>query len=260
MTFLKHVVLFVLMLSLLTTLAACDAVPTAGHGTPAEDFPLFFMVMVGVVGGESAGYVKRLEEDAYGRIFFEFALGNLLNPYYDNGIRGYGICQKIEDGYAYYYEDVFYVGAKTVEEIEEDRIEELKQINDWNQELQSEKPLARIKSFTERYDDNILDISKKEVQAALNTFGTVMGLDSKTLKQYDISYSCRDADGKVLYYIATGENRHESGSSKTSKLYAIIIDPNTQATGNAILQIEDPYDCLDALREFKAMNGWKTPQ
>lgn len=260
MAFIKRIAHFLLILSVLSTLVACDAVPTAGHGTPAEDFPLFSMVMVGVVGGESAGYVKRLEEDAYGRIFFEFALGNLLNPYYDNGIRGYGICQKIEDGYAYYYEDVFYVGAKTVEEIEEDRIEELKQINDWDQELQSEKPLARIKSFTERYDDNILDISKKEVQAALNTFGTVMSIDSKTLKKYDISYSCRDADGKVLYYIATGENRHEIGNSKTSKLYAIIIDPNTQATENSIIQIEDPYNCQDVLRKFKELNDWKLPQ
>lgn len=255
MTFFKRIVLFLLILSLLIVLAACDAVPTAGHGTPAEDFPLFSMVMVGVVGGESAGYVRRLEEDAYGRILFEFALGNLLNPYYDNGIRGYGICQKIEDGYAYYYEDIFYVGARTVEEIEEDRIEELKQINDWDQELQPERPLARIKSFTDRYEDNILDISKKEVQAALNTFGTVIGLDSKTLKQYDISYSCRDAEGKVLYYIATRES-----NSKTSKLYAIIIEPNTQATENSIIQIEDPYNCRDTMRKFKELNEWKTPQ
>ena len=260
MTFVKRFIPFLWILSLLITLIACDAVPTAGHGTPAEDFPLFSMVMVGVVGGESAGYVKRLEEDRYGRILFEFALGNLLNSYYDNGIRGYGICQKIEDGYAYYYEDIFYIGARTVEEIEEDSLEELKKINDWDQALQSEKPLARIKSFTDRYEDNILDISNKEVQAALDTFGTVMALDSTALKQYDISYSCRDADGKVLYYIATGENRYEIGSSETSKLYAIIIDPNAQATESAIIQIEDPYNCRDTMRKFKELNEWKTPQ
>lgn len=61
-------------------------------------------------------------------------------------------------------------------------------------------------------------------------------------------------------YIATGENRYESGNSKTSKLYAIIINPNAQATENSIIQIEDPYNSRDVLKKFKELNDWKIPQ
>ena len=256
MKLLKRLLLFLIVFSLLACLVACDIVPAAGHGAPAEDYPLFSMVMVGVVGGESKGYVKRMEEDAYGRIFFEFAIGNLLNVYYDHGIRGYGICQKIEDGYAYYYEDIFYVGARTLEEIDADALEALKQRNDWNTEPNDIKVLAKIKSYTNPYEDNILNISKSELDSARNTFGRIMGLDSNALEEYDIDYSCKDADGKILYYIATGE-KYGDYASQTSKLYAIIMDPNTAATENSIVQIEDPYDCADVLQAFKQANGWK---
>lgn len=256
MKFVKHLLLFLMALSMVTCMIACDYSPAAGHGTPAEDYPLFSMVMVGVVGGESGGFVNRLEEDAYGRILFEFSLGNLLNTYYDNGIRGYGICQKIEDGCAFYYEDIFYIGARTVKEIDENEIEDLKKRNDWDNEPNEIKTLAKIKSYTDPFEDNILDISKKEVNTALNSFGMIMGLDNKVLEKYDISYSCKDVEGKTLYYIATGENRYGNDASKTSKLYAMIIDPNAEATENSIVQIEDPYNCVDALREFKQANGW----
>ena len=192
------------MLSILIIVAtmlpiACDYVPTAGHGTPAEDFPLFSIIKVGVVGGESSGYVKRLDKDAYGRILFEFRVANLVSSYYDNGISGYGISQKIENDEAYYYEDIFYIAASDHSLIDEEAIETLKRTNDWAKEPDKSKPLTKVKSFTDRFEENILDIDETELQSALSTFGDVLRLNSDELKKYEIKQSCRDADGRTLF-------------------------------------------------------------
>ena len=252
----KKMISILLLAVMALSLVACDFVPTAGHGTPAEDFPLFSIIKVGVVGGESSGYVKRLDEDAYGRILFEFRVANLVSSYYDNGISGYGISQKIEGSEAYYYEDIFYIAASNHTLIDEEAIETLKQTNDWAKEPDKSKPLAKVKSFTNRFEENILDIDKAELQDALSAFGNVLGLNSDELKKYEIMQSCRDADGKTLFYVATGEKNGQDNPSENCKLYAIIIDPDGDASEKSILQIENPYSCVDILRKFKQDNEW----
>ena len=245
-----------LLLSLAITMFSCDFEPTAGHGTPEEDFPLFTMVAVNVVGGESTGFVNRLEEDDYGRIFFDFAVGNLLNPYFDSGIDGYAICQKIEDGYAYFYEDDCYIGAGLIKSITEEDIENLKENNDWEKEPNEHRSLSKVKSFTDSYDTNFFDIQKSEEENAKKHFGELNKISKNELKSYDICSSCRDENGKTLFYMASGPDRYKKGASQTSKLYAIIIDENGKATEKSILKIEDPYNCKEELKDFKLQNGW----
>lgn len=234
---------------------ACDFVPTAGHGTPKEDFPLFTMIATSVVGGENAGYVHRIAEDKYGRILFDFGIENLLSWYY-GGIEGYGICQKIENGYAYYYEDVSYIGAESLEIIDSEDIEELKKINDWDKALDNSKTLTKVKSIEKRYEDNVFDISESEESNALELFGNTHGISNNELKNYEIRSSCRDINGKTLFYIAVAIDFGEDGRPESSELYAVIVDVDNDLSETAILKIDNPYDCAEQLRTFKLQNEW----
>lgn len=248
-----------LLFSMIISFTSCDVPPTAGHGTPKEDFPLFTMVAVSVVGGESVGYVIRMEEDEYGRIFFEFCVGNLLGWYYDHGIDGYGICQKIEDGYAYYYEDFCYVGAQSLEDIDSEAVEELKEINDWGKEPNNTKVLSKVKSFEKHYETNFFNISNKEEENAAKHFESIEGVSRKDFEDFDVYHSCRDSNGKTLFYIALSKKFLEEGGpdSSESEIYAIIIDTDGSASETSILKIDDPYNCRNELRDFKLRNGWK---
>ena len=127
---------------------SCDFHPTAGLGTDESDYPLYSIVMVGAVGGESAGHINRIEEDDYGRVLFEFGIGNLLNSYF-KGLKGYGICQKIDDEYAYYYDTYWCVfgGHNIAEDLSEEDISALKELNDWNNPLNEDAQYAKIKSY-----------------------------------------------------------------------------------------------------------------
>lgn len=252
----KKIKFLALILLSVILLTSCDFSPTAGHGTPKEDFPLFSIVMVGTVGGEGIGVVGRTEEDEYGRILFQFSIGNLMNSYF-NGLRGYGICQKIDGEYAYYYDDFWYIGATQFEDISEDDIIRLKETNDWGKEIDESKPLSKVKSFSKAYETNLFDISEKEEESAMELFGELKNISDDKLENYDISYSCRDSSGKTLFYIATGEDRYAEEAYKTSKMYAIIVDENGVAEEKSILDIEDPYNCAAEVSAFKIANGWK---
>ena len=251
----KRVACVFLTLVLVLSFVACDYTPTAGHGTSKNDFPLFTIAMVGTVGGEGIGYVKRLEEDSYGRIFFEFAIANLMNPYF-NGLRGYGVCQKIEDEYAYYFEDVWYTGATQVDKITEEEKTMLKEVNDWNKEIDGSKTLTKVRSFSKRYETNIFDISDKEMKNALELFAELKNISDDDIESYEIQYSSRDSEGKTLFYIATGEDRYGKEAYKTSKMFAIIVDENGDVSERSVLEINDPYNCATEMSAFKAENAW----
>ncbi|MBQ8475304.1 MAG: hypothetical protein IJ499_06580 [Clostridia bacterium] len=241
---------------------SCDFHPTAGLGTDESDYPLYSIVMVGAVGGESAGHINRIEEDDYGRVLFEFGIGNLLNSYF-KGLKGYGICQKIDDEYAYYYDTYWCVfgGHNIAEDLSEEDISALKELNDWNNPLNEDAQYAKIKSYKERFDANLFNITDEETDNALTLFGKITGITEGEMQKTNenievrIGRSCRDSEGKTLFYVAVGD-RYAQDDTVKNELYAVLINADGSATDDSILKIEDPYNCQDELAVFKEENDW----
>lgn len=69
-----------------------------------------------------------LERDSFGRILFEYTAESIIT---DEKETAWVICQKYDDDYIYYYEDMcYYLGDSS-----EEAILELKTKNDWNEEM-----------------------------------------------------------------------------------------------------------------------------
>ena len=185
-------------------------------------------------------YAEVLEKDPKGRILFEYTSANVVNNAKETIL---GIVQYHDKKFDYFYEDINFIPYTD----DQEKIDELKRINDWGKELIFEKMSNKSlrQSFwllmvdTECDHDYDIDRLTYLVSKELN-------LQNKK-DEIELAFIACDGKERELYhvYCKTDEN--------TAIRYWMICNEDLELV---FLKIEDGSLDMKALSEFKRSNGW----
>lgn len=201
-----------------------------------------------------------IETDAYGRVLF----------YYHEGVAvegcGYGISQKSQDGYVYFYEgdcvipandDWNGMGEVTHDDwFTQDEIEEFKTRNDWDQPLNDAKCIK--KPIINEKQKSKLNLKEADFDKVAKAY----------FKEKGIPYSQRSVHLSDTFFVADDYGREMYvlhcyirgvTASKLDYDLVIIFNPDGSCdTSKAVTEISDFSNYRDLLKEFKQRNGWDT--
>lgn len=274
--------LLLCLLSVLFTFTSC--VYRGYRGDHADLYTVAVNNIFGIGGHTGNGEIiydpaiNVLETDDYGRTLFFY------NEAYGSGTTysmAFVIMQKSEGGYAYYYQDDcyspffddsdhFYHGNQGSEdyilaqEMSPDDIAALKERNDWNQPFDADK-CTKIKIDTKKSEGNIgvkTWTFDDEIYAYAKKHG-YEGTDDSACQWFE--YCNADAEGKELYYVYChrADDDGAGGTTYSYAVYAVIVHTDDSIFKNieigeyAIVEITNPTDAYDLIRQLKQKNNWK---
>lgn len=186
-----------------------------------------------------ASDAKIIETDDYGRILYSYTTYNaILNV---ENCTATVICQKIDDDYIYFYEDVCYI----VSGISEQTIDGLKEKNDWNKELDESKlskilyrvsidGFIRSDLDYDDLDEAWLDFENKTKTGDLKQIGNSFLGQPYPTNETSMWWRSVEKDSVIVNYIVI---------FKEDKLLNYIV-------------IEDISKLSETLHSFKEQNGW----
>ena len=240
-----------------------------GNSTDLYRVALYSFPMARDIPSNAFAKENEIETDDYGRelqIFHlpSFGFYNALFQENDAPEWLYAavIMQKCDDRKIYYYEDAcFMLGRATAKgilhtfsddiEINEEKMEAFKKMNDWNQPLQLNKCSSRLYSKSGKDYDGMKDamyaMDTMKIEDAIQEYEQGKGYSTGFT---DMLAMVSDADNHVLYFvefIVDGSVR-DSLFVIGSRYAEIITEEN-------ILEIES-LDFADSLHELKIRNGW----
>lgn len=210
------------------------------YGEYPEYFSIAINSLLGVSGGES-DKIEVLEQDSNGRILFLFTTNMWFGD--KNGLCSLMICQKTDEKYAYFYPDYHFVLANTKEEFTKERTENLKIINDWNQEM-DDKKLTKVKIERTKDIDNYAGSQKTKI------------FEDKDLVDFEIENIIMtrlgvDKEKRGLYYVDFTDKEHNYLRS-----YMLILNEDYSYEDTYLEEIEDVWNYQEQLKEFKELNNW----
>jgi len=264
----KLLALFLTVLILLS-LAGC---------TPASGDDRFLHVvahnsLLGV-GEDRQDQIVILEEDDFGRVLFAFAGWGMTSETGRMGddILAALIVQRTTRRHAYFYDGInailydigglplqttpfnFLDEAFVMERFSEEQLEQLKEENDWNKELE-ESRFFRVRVSWRHKREYMTDVS---IPTQREAFESV----SEYLHHPSLSAPLTtDKNGNVIYFMREFYSRREGEEVirylARSFLFMFDSDGNLiEETGIMELPDENLWDYRDQLREFKEANGW----
>ena len=258
-----------MILSLLLTASALVGCASPKYlGKNPELYTVAIYNFFGSVGYGSNGEVPSpaetgiIETDSYGRVLF----------YYHEGIIsegcGYGIIQKAEDGYAYYYEDDCVLcagddgtsrGKVTHDEwFTEDELSAFKALNDWEQEFNEETCTKR--TIVSQKPEEKLKLRDKDFEKATKDWLTNNGFQIKNNKQIysTIEFFMADDYGREIYCIYVNEYRLTGVIAGPIVLAVMFMPDGTCDPTVSVVRIDDMKNYRDQMKAFRQNNGWNT--
>ncbi len=179
--------------------------------------------------------VNVLEKDTEGRILYEFSTLNLLRDREETVLV---ICQDFDSRYVYFYEDQNYCTG----DCDASDIARLKENNDWNMPLDTEKMSRRKNKLS--FDLNIIMNDPLEYSKLSHDIKESLGRESAQIKMCPVI----DTDNNGLYLLFTVlEN------SDATEKYFVIADSSYNLS---FLPADGQADAF-AISTFKKANGWK---
>ena len=200
-----------------------------------------------------------IETDSYGRILFYYHEGTIIEGC------GYGILQKSQDGYAYFYEDDCVIPAVddwnysevTHEEwFTQDELAEFKARNDWDLPLNDTK-CAR-EQIVKKKPKSKLKLEEADFDKVAKAYYKSQGIyyTEKSVYGYD-EFFIADDYGREIYFLYS----YIRGLPNMDAKYNLIImfQPDGSCdTEKAVAVITDSLNHREVLKEFKQCNGWNT--
>ena len=176
-----------------------------------------------------------LEEDDQGRILYEYTTKNQISETKETALV---ICQRIDDSYVYFYEDICYLESGYTQ----DDIANLKSMNDWDAPVEESKLSRRTKNIS--FDLFIMPNSQQEYNAVRRACIQATGLlqDQVTV----LSFLDTDEHGNVLYLFAGTQNSKQ-------RQYLVLVD---EAYRTFVMEIVEGSMDPDEISVFKQDNGW----
>ena len=191
-----------------------------------------------------------VETDSYGRVLFYYSEG--LGPH---GC-GYGILQKSDGEYAYYYEDDCVFPAKddwngngeiTHEEwLNETQLAQLKARNDWDLPLNDNKCSKAL--IVSQKPEGMLKRKDADFLNAVSLYFAAQGRAAPKSCSSEV-FQTADLFGREMYVFYTED-----------AWYVVIFGPDGSCSGSqAVMEITDNWNYREALKSFKQVNGWNLP-
>ena len=179
--------------------------------------------------------VSVLEEDDYGRIMFSYSAPNVTTQEKETVLV---ICQKIDDEYVYFYEDICY----TFQYDNQDAITIIMAQNDWNQPSDHSKMSRRPNQIT--FDLFITSNSTLLYGNVIQAAARELGVSSSQLRQ--LHFVDADNRGNELYWSSSSEN-------SIGQSYLLLVSSDYDVIA---MKLEDDDIVANVITDFKAQNGW----
>lgn len=186
--------------------------------------------------------INVIEKDEYGRTLFTYH-----EKYYVESSLCFSaliVSQYSSDGYVYYYEDCNYIIKEHINiweavDFEQDEINEIKELNDWNNELDLSK------------------CTKKEINKNKPKIPT----DSDAIKNKAIEELGTKDEIRVHLFYLTGDNNDNFIIYGTVTLDAdsyvhFVAFVTSDGEIKEWLVPQEPYNYQNELKELKIRNGW----
>ena len=262
----KYPILFLVFIMLLTTVSGCKS--PAYRGDNPELYTLAIHNFFGSYGYGINGEITFpaetgvIEKDSYGRVLF----------YYHEGINdegcGYGILQKLANGYVYYYEDDCVLcaennwsgnGKVTYEEwFTAEELSAFKARNDWEKEINDEKCTKEF--VVSRKPEGRLRLKENDFEEATKGWLTDNGF--QIISDYRIytseEFFVADDYGREIYCIYVNESRLAGNIEETIILAVMFMPDGTCDPNVSVIRIEDMQNYRDQMKAFRQNNGWNT--
>ena len=200
-----------------------------------------------------------IEVDDQGRTLFSYE--NHGTSYLYENFYSLIICQKSDDKYAYYYPDYNFIITETKSEMTDEKIEEIKEKNDWNKEINDEKMIkTKVKRIKDDYTfktmrinefrDMIFEVFKKKN----DNYGQICS----------ITYFLSDAYDRHIFLVIIEAKNEESVSLSWKEQYigSYVVMINSDEIfdkDNGIMELVNHYNYQDQLKAFKDANNWDKP-
>ena len=270
---------------LLALLAGCE--PPSGYTGSRED--LLTLVYYNVIGtgvdsrgiqptGSFSERIDVIGQDSYGRTLFGYWCMQ-SGFYFDQELRAMCICQKSDKENVYYYEDDCFFLYTDYDKIPQEKIDELKERNDWEQPYNDramtqadvlksyrlvfhnasalDKPMYEKKSVYYTAAMNAVNPPKQclinDCLLTQDTNGNVLVVlqaihpDYRELRS---SLTVSDSDAASHSYLTV-----EPGLSLT-KNYLVFVNKYGGVRDRVEVTPEQLYDYREIVKDFKAQNGW----
>ena len=262
----KLIAVIAAILSSLLIFAAFSAPAYQG-----KDRGLYTAAVFSVVGWREMGATtERLEEDDYGRILFEYSVLN--DAFFSDAekacVIAYVIVQKMSNELVWFYEDDCCEVFRSRSDISEDRIEQLKLRNHWNEEPADEGLVSRkIWSGGARfadYDESVLkDPLERPTTLFYDVWDTIrevfhLDCESAAGELFNV-----DSTGKRIYYFRACDNDGSKGlngcySTHTyTGTYFLAVGADGKIDDTCkLVQVEDAYNYREVLKQLKVDILW----
>ena len=242
------------------------------------DYPELFTVamnsLLGITGVRPSligdPEITILGNDSYGRTLFMYDEGGLL------GI-SILISQKSDGRYVYFYPHYNFIifetfsemtsWAGTRSEVRIDRffpevieqIDELKEMNHWNQELNLENSVRREIAIKNNHfrkgpvrDDRLIEL-----------YNIALGDDAwRNPLTFHIKFLTTDDYGRSVYLGISNNLSTEDEDTRTERLRYVVMFFQPDGSFDevkGVMELEDMLHYQTVLREFKELNGWNQP-
>ena len=212
------------------------------HGDYPELYTVAINSILGARGvahheGDYDSEITIIDVDDYGRTMFLYFENNAVSTY------SIVICQTSDDKCTYSYPDYNFISAEE-NQFSGLEIEALKELNDWNTELNPGKcdvyEIVRRKHLGPIDETTLLDFYKQVLKGD--------------------SYGFRSS----LYFLTTdnyGRSIYLGRGRATSNRYVVLLfaSDGTYDTERCVMELTDLYSYQDDLKEFKGNNDWNNP-
>lgn len=257
----KKIVLVFLIVFQLAIFCACDfGAYTHVNASSKSAFVLAGYNIPGASEGLSVD-VQLVEEDAYGRKMYRFSCLSPIGEFYADSyneeeatnIRAYLISQKETEKGVYYLDSVCYMIRPSWDDFTDDLLEELKALNHWGAELDSD-----VLCFRPFPDSKLSGTKVDPLFAEVNyAYTQYTGKDPNGDNVY-IQYVCNDTNGKCLAFI---RENNETATAEENHAYAVVVNPyNQKDRSYYVIELLDFYQHNNDIIALKEKAGWISPK
>lgn len=199
-----------------------------------------------------------VETDSHGRVLFYYHEGI--------GVCGYGIMQKSQDGYAYFYADDCVIPAVDdwdyreithAEWFTQEELDSFKVRNDWNQPIDEEK--CEKRQIVDVAPKSQLNLKNSDLDNMARSYLSRNGYRCSGKRVYaSCNFYMADLYGREMYYMYI--NNYRVQLFPENALLIIVVNPDgTCDYKSGITIIEDTNNYREKLKEFKKNCEWNTP-
>ncbi|MCL2253498.1 MAG: hypothetical protein FWC09_03565 [Lachnospiraceae bacterium] len=239
----KNLILYALLILILLSGCEGTSTPKLYPGDYSDLYTVAINTMLdswGAVGGWYSIRINIIEQDAYGRVLFQ---------YYESKVNHCLIISQLtEEQFVYFYPDYNFISSSE-DNFSMEQINELKERNDWNMDLNIDKCIRKEITILKE-EGNIIKDSKFEA------FYYDLYDDEPSF--ISANYFSKDDYGRSIYTTRSRGKRTVTYSGDDIIIMMFYPD-GTYNKEVGYFELTELYNYQDELKQFKERNNWNLP-